>query len=306
LPPSTAPGSQPQHTGKERHVHSPTLQREHLQGWTPGKGRGHTPQHDPQPYCYTEEAHEAIPAWRLAAHQADHESRHQEAGAAREEPPRTRGKPWGIAPEHAPHADTPQTAEAVLALPLLAHHPNQQYGDHHKASVKVIKDEHGIGRIAPGSKGPEDLCAIRGEHVHPDVQHDPEIGPEYQAPVGVLAEEPPQQERAEEGETGTPQERMGHPPVVHEAEDGAAEREEKIQIRQFGPHYQRHRRRRTVSLLEARLGQQRPSQAMGEIIRHNALSVPPASPCDKTCRSLIILILGQHPCGLQHALDGRR
>jgi len=40
-----------------------------------------------------------------------------------------------------------------------------------------------------------------------------------------------QQERAEEGETGAPQERMGHPPVVHEAEDGAAEREEKIQIR---------------------------------------------------------------------------
>ena len=126
LPPSTAPGCQPQHAGKERHVHPPTLQREHLQSWTPGKGRGHTPQHNPQPHSYTEEAHKAIPAWRLAAHQADHESRHQEASAAREEPPRTRGKPWGTAPQRAPHADTPQTAEAVLALPLLAHHPNQK------------------------------------------------------------------------------------------------------------------------------------------------------------------------------------
>jgi hypothetical protein len=71
---------------------------------------------------------------------------------------------------------------------------------------------------------------------------------------------------------------MGHPPVVHEAEDGAAEPEEKIQIRQFGPHDQRHRRRRTVPLLEAHLGQQRPGQAMGEIIRHNAQPVPPTSP----------------------------
>jgi hypothetical protein len=68
---------------------------------------------------------------------------------------------------------------------------------------------------------------------------------------------------------------MGHPTVVHEAEDGAANREEKIEIRQFSPHHQRDGRRRTVTLLEARLGQQRPGKAMGEIIGHNALSIPP-------------------------------
>jgi hypothetical protein len=69
------------------------------------------------------------------------------------------------------------------------------------------------------------------------VQHDPKIGPEYQTPIGVRADEPRQQERTEEGETGTPKKRMGHPPVVHKIQDRAAEREEKIQIRQFGPHY---------------------------------------------------------------------
>ena len=91
----------------------------------------------------------------------------------------------------------------------------------------------------------------------------------------MLAEEPPQQERTEEGETGTPKERMGHPTVVHEAEDRAAEREEKIQIWQFGPHHQRDGCRRTVPLLQARLGQQRPGKAMGEIICHNSLSILP-------------------------------
>ena len=73
---------------------------------------------------------------------------------------------------------------------------------------------------------------------------------------------------AEEGETGAPKERMGHPPVVHEAEDRAAEHEEKIQIWQLGPYHQRHGRRRTITLLEARLGQQRrggqnPSEVVG-------------------------------------------
>ena len=38
------------------------------------------------------------------------------------------------------------------------------------------------------------------------MQHDPEIGQQYQTPVGVLAEEPPQQESAEEGEPGATQE----------------------------------------------------------------------------------------------------
>ena len=70
---------------------------------------------------------------------------------------------------------------------------------------------------------------------------------------------------------------MGHPTVVHEAEDGAAEGEEKIQIRQFGPHHQRDGRRRTVTLLEACLGQQRSGKAMGKIIRHHSLSVPQPS-----------------------------
>ncbi len=70
---------------------------------------------------------------------------------------------------------------------------------------------------------------------------------------------------------------MGHPTVVHEAEDRAAEREEKIQIRQFGPHHQRDGRRRTVPLLEACLGQQSAGKAMGEIIRHRSLSVPQPS-----------------------------
>jgi hypothetical protein len=71
----------------------------------------------------------------------------------------------------------------------------------------------------------------------------------------VLAEEPPQQERTEEGKAGPPQERMGHPPVVYKAEDGTAEREEKIEIRQFGPYYQCDGRRRPITLPEARLGQ---------------------------------------------------
>jgi hypothetical protein len=47
---------------------------------------------------------------------------------------------------------------------------------------------------------------------------------------------------------------MGHPPVVHKAEDGTAERKERIEIRQFGPHDQRDGRRRSVALLQARLG----------------------------------------------------
>jgi hypothetical protein len=48
---------------------------------------------------------------------------------------------------------------------------------------------------------------------------------------------------------------MGHPPVVYKAEDGTAEREEKIEIRQFGPYYQCDGRRRPITLPEARLGQ---------------------------------------------------
>jgi hypothetical protein len=167
-------------------------------------------------------------------------------------------------------------------LALLAYHSDHEQADHHEAGVKVIKDEHGISRIPPGRQGPEDLRAIWGEHVHPDVQQDPKIGPYEQAPVGVLAEEPPQQERPEEGETGPPKERMGHPPVVHEAEDRATERKEKIQIWQFGPHHQRDGRRRPVSLLEARLGQQRPGKAMGEIIGHNFLSISPTRRYNKT------------------------
>ena len=75
---------------------------------------------------------------------------------------------------------------------------------------------------------------------------------------------------------------MGHSPVVHEAENGAAEREEKIQIQQFGPHHQRDGRRRTVPLLEARLGQQGPGKAMGEIICHTSLSIPPTYSDDNT------------------------
>jgi hypothetical protein len=67
---------------------------------------------------------------------------------------------------------------------------------------------------------------------------------------------------------------MGHASVVHEAEDRAAEREEKIQIRQFGPDHQRNGRRGAVPLLEAGLGQQRAGQAMGEIICHPFLFVP--------------------------------
>jgi hypothetical protein len=78
---------------------------------------------------------------------------------------------------------------------------------------------------------------------------------------------------------------MGHPAVVHEAEDGAAEREEKIQIRQFGPHHQRDGRRGTVPLLEAGLGQQRSGKAMGEIIRHPFLSVPHTWHADMACAS---------------------
>jgi hypothetical protein len=66
---------------------------------------------------------------------------------------------------------------------------------------------------------------------------------------------------------------MGHPTVVHEAEDGATEGEENIQTRQFGPHHQRDGRRRTVSLLQAGLGQQGAGKAMGKIIRHPFLSV---------------------------------
>jgi hypothetical protein len=76
---------------------------------------------------------------------------------------------------------------------------------------------------------------------------------------------------------------MGHAPVVHEAEDGAAEREETIQIRQFGSNHQRDGRRRPVPLLEARLGQQRPGQAMGQIIGHPSLSLLPTSCEGKPC-----------------------
>ena len=55
----------------------------------------------------------------------------------------------------------------------------------------------------------------------------------------------------------------------------ARKREENIQIWQFGPHHQRDGCRRTVPLLQARLGQQRPGKAMGEIICHNSLSILP-------------------------------
>jgi hypothetical protein len=64
---------------------------------------------------------------------------------------------------------------------------------------------------------------------------------------------------------------MGHPPVMHEAVDGAAKPEEEIQIRQFGPYHQRDGRCRTVPLLQASLGQQSSGKAMGEIIRHTSL-----------------------------------
>jgi hypothetical protein len=69
---------------------------------------------------------------------------------------------------------------------------------------------------------------------------------------------------------------------MYEAEDRAAEREEKIQIRQFGPYHQRDGCRRPVPLLQARLGQQRPSKAMGQIIGHTSLSVLPSSQSAKT------------------------
>src|SRR4029453_16541839 len=105
MPLSTIPGPQPQHTGKERQVHSATLQREQLQRRTPGKGRGHAPQHNPQSYPYPEEAHEAVPADLLTAHHTHHEHCHKEAGAAREEPPRPWRQTWGTDPERAPPAD---------------------------------------------------------------------------------------------------------------------------------------------------------------------------------------------------------
>src|SRR5262249_3422309 len=57
LPPLTIQGPQPHHTGKERQVHPPTLQREHLQRWPPGTGRWHAAQCNRQPCPYTEEAH---------------------------------------------------------------------------------------------------------------------------------------------------------------------------------------------------------------------------------------------------------
>ena len=84
VPSSTIPGPQPQHTGKDRQVHPATLQREQLQRRTPGKGRGHAPQHNPQSYPYPEEAHEAVPADLLTAHHTQHRHGQKEDGAALE------------------------------------------------------------------------------------------------------------------------------------------------------------------------------------------------------------------------------
>jgi hypothetical protein len=80
----------------------------------------------PSPTPIPEEAHEAIPAWWLRAPQAKHEDGHQGAGAAREEPPRMRGQQRGTSPERTPHAEAHQAEEAILALVLLAHHPDQE------------------------------------------------------------------------------------------------------------------------------------------------------------------------------------
>ena len=82
---------------------------------------------------------------------------------------------------------------------------------------------------------------------------------------------------------------MGHTSVMHEAEDGTAERKERIEIRQFGPHDQCDGRRRPVALLQARLGEQRSGKAMGQIIGHTSLSIPPPSRSNKTGESRIRL-----------------
>ena len=76
---------------------------------------------------------------------------------------------------------------------------------------------------------------------------------------------------------------MGHPPVVHEAEDGTAERKERIEIRQFSPYDQRDGRRPPIALLQARLGQQRSGKTMGQIIGHTSLSISSSSRSAMTC-----------------------
>jgi hypothetical protein len=103
----------------------------------------------------------------------------------------------------------------------------------------------------------------------------------------------------------SPQEGMGHPAMVHKAQDGTAERKERIQIRQFGPHHQRDGRRRPVALLQARLGEQRSGKAMGQIIGHHSLSILPTPRSHQTGESRLRLHSGAStPRAWQRSLSG--